>query len=624
MGRRGSGVRLGVIGAACALAVLGFAIPAGALNSLTAGASLIVSPDVGLVNGEGVNVSGAGLTPNQTGAILECNSDPGQPTVTYVGIAIPVSCSPIFGSPGNVIFSTIVSTSAAGSFSTTFIVHTGALGPPTSGTDSAGNDAGADAANYPCPPTPAQQAAGDGCYLVYGDLAGDVARAGISFGRPLSSTPVVSAAGGYEANGQPVQVTASGFAPDSPVLVEECNLTPGEPNNPVGFGPTVGCTPPFSILNAPFPPSTDSTGSLTTTFTLVEGNVGENAQSAAYPCPPSAANVALGGSCDIVVEDSGGNTGHGSLGLLGPVPVPSITATPSSGLLNGQQVVLGGSGFSANNYAFSYECNRTPGEPTVTFNGVTLPVGCSNPFTPNELTTAFGATGADGSVEADFTVLTGALGPPNFDTGPGTDIDSAGNDATADAAAFPCPPTPAQRARGASCDVTFVDDSGEAASTPISFGAPRTFSPNVAVLALEGALDQAAIPSGTEVVVDASGFTPDSPALVEECPYVPGVVTDPFSGLPIDCSVISDSFPNVTDEAGNLTTNATVESYTDYADSVTGASPCSGAPPAAPGTCDIVVVDAAGDVAKVPIGVTGLPAPVFTFVGGGGVTLSKP
>ena len=46
-------------------------------------------------------------------------------------------------------------------------------------TDSAGKSPSADAANYPCPPTAAQQAAGDTCTLTYGDQANNSASAAI-------------------------------------------------------------------------------------------------------------------------------------------------------------------------------------------------------------------------------------------------------------------------------------------------------------------------------------------------------------------------------------------------------------------------------------------------------------
>ena len=58
---------------------------------------------------------------------------------------------------------------------------TGTVGPPTTGTDSSGGNAATDAAKYPCPPTPAQQAAGASCFIAFGDLAGDQATTPISF-----------------------------------------------------------------------------------------------------------------------------------------------------------------------------------------------------------------------------------------------------------------------------------------------------------------------------------------------------------------------------------------------------------------------------------------------------------
>ena len=64
-----------------------------------------------------------------------------------------------------------------------FTVTTGTVGPPsTTGTETGGSgNPTADAANYPCPPTPAQQAAGASCFIAFGDFAGDQATAPISF-----------------------------------------------------------------------------------------------------------------------------------------------------------------------------------------------------------------------------------------------------------------------------------------------------------------------------------------------------------------------------------------------------------------------------------------------------------
>ena len=136
-----------------------------------------------------VTVSGSGLAASSPGAILECND---------YGIS-PVEWRPArrsqrsrskatqhpfpAGHPRSPAGATnFTTTSASGTLGpTAFTVTTGTVGPPTTGTDSSGGDAATDAANYPCPPTPAQQAAGASCFIAFGDLAGDEATTPISF-----------------------------------------------------------------------------------------------------------------------------------------------------------------------------------------------------------------------------------------------------------------------------------------------------------------------------------------------------------------------------------------------------------------------------------------------------------
>jgi len=138
---------------------------------------LNVTPSTGLTGGQSVTVSGSGYQNSAIGNILECNDATGQPTVNLpnpVGNKVSVSCN-LIG------YAHLVSTNSSGELSGTFTIIQGTVGPPcgtggvitTCPTDSAGQSAAADAALYPCPPTAAQQAAGDICQLSYGDSAGD-------------------------------------------------------------------------------------------------------------------------------------------------------------------------------------------------------------------------------------------------------------------------------------------------------------------------------------------------------------------------------------------------------------------------------------------------------------------
>jgi len=137
-------------------------------QAATGGAATVtVDPGTCLSGGMVVTLTGSGFTANSLGTIVECNSTPGQPTVAVLGNPIPVGCS----NPS----SHMVTMSNTGALpSTSFTVVSGTVGPPATGTDSAGNDAATDAANYPCPPTQAQVSDGVTCVFRVSDAASDV------------------------------------------------------------------------------------------------------------------------------------------------------------------------------------------------------------------------------------------------------------------------------------------------------------------------------------------------------------------------------------------------------------------------------------------------------------------
>ena len=148
-----------------------------------AGASgtLAVAPSTGLTDGQSVTVSGSGFTASSTGAVIECSNASPQPTVTVLGNAVPVSCTnPLSG---------LKTTGGDGSLASFgFTVHTGVVGPPGSGTDSDGNSAATDAANFPCPPTAAQITAGASCVIAFGDQGGDQSTFPIAFSTTTTTT----------------------------------------------------------------------------------------------------------------------------------------------------------------------------------------------------------------------------------------------------------------------------------------------------------------------------------------------------------------------------------------------------------------------------------------------------
>ena len=152
---------------------------------------------------------------------------------------------------------------------------------------------------------------------------------------------------------------------------------------------------------------------------------------------------------------------------------PTLSASPSTGLTNGQTITLSGSGFTAGSAGNLLECNNAPNEPTVALGSPvnnSLAVGCSGVgYTANALT----AANSSGAVNKSFQVSTGTVGPPCGKTGdvvatcPATD--SAGHSPAADAANYPCPPTQAQQAAGVVCQITFGNQANESASVTVLF-----------------------------------------------------------------------------------------------------------------------------------------------------------
>lgn len=164
-------------------------IPQSGTASIADGATVTVSQATCLTSGTVVTVTGSGFTPGHPGGITQCSSAPGQPTVPLVGNPIPVSCS----SPINAL--QVVSPS--GTISSTFTVYEGTVGPPASGTDSAGNAASLDAEKYPCP---TDVTTGVGCTIGYGDTPTEAVTVPITF---VPNNPGTGGTGGStKANGQ--------------------------------------------------------------------------------------------------------------------------------------------------------------------------------------------------------------------------------------------------------------------------------------------------------------------------------------------------------------------------------------------------------------------------------------
>jgi hypothetical protein len=149
--------------------------------------TLNVNPDSDLVNGSLVSVTGSGLAASSRGYLVECNMAPHEPVVAlgspFDG-TLPVGCS----APS---LKDVASVSSSGTLTNSFKVVLGRkLGPPCGQnhsvpacprSDSAGNKAGRDSQDFPCPPTAAQQVAGVTCDLLFIDAALAKVSAEVSF-----------------------------------------------------------------------------------------------------------------------------------------------------------------------------------------------------------------------------------------------------------------------------------------------------------------------------------------------------------------------------------------------------------------------------------------------------------
>ncbi|HLX89935.1 MAG TPA: neocarzinostatin apoprotein domain-containing protein [Acidimicrobiales bacterium] len=157
-----------------------------------------------------------------------------------------------------------------------------------------------------------------------------------------------------------------------------------------------------------------------------------------------------------------------------------LTVSPNSGLQKGQIVAVTGTGLPANSKGYVYECNMAPKEPTLLLGspvGETLGVGCSPPSLRHIV-----STNSSGTLNTTFSILLGRkkVGPP-CGLPPAVagcpQVDTHGQRPGQDSQNYPCPPTPKQQVAGVSCDIIYLDASGQRFTAPISFaggGGPTT------------------------------------------------------------------------------------------------------------------------------------------------------
>src|ERR1700691_5200941 len=151
-------------------------------------------------------------------------------------------------------------------------------------------------------------------------------------------------------NGQTVSITGTGFAKSSLGNVAECNSHPNQPTVPLGSpvnrAVPVSCTAPSLVQIV----MTTAKGTVSTTFDVVAGTVGPpcgtsvsldncpaadsagtspSADAALYPCPPTAAQQAVGDTCTLSYGDLDNDVSTVVI-LFGSETAPSSTTTTTT------------------------------------------------------------------------------------------------------------------------------------------------------------------------------------------------------------------------------------------------------------------------------------------------------
>jgi len=195
---------------------------------------MTADPGTCLNGGSVVTVTGSGFDNSSAGALLECNNDSGQPTVTLtlgtISEKLPVGCT----APTT---AGLITTSSSGGLSGKITIVAGTVGPPSGSsgdlfatcpaTDSGGVSPATDAPKYPCPPTTAQITAGDSCVIAFGDSGSKQQTVDISF---------VPAATASTAQGGSAAVTqAAGTGSASTAAATTATTTPSTSASTLAF-----------------------------------------------------------------------------------------------------------------------------------------------------------------------------------------------------------------------------------------------------------------------------------------------------------------------------------------------------------------------------------------------------
>ncbi len=237
----------------------------------------------GVAAGDVINVTGTGFAPGALASIVECNSEPTQPVIFFLANDVPVSCTMLS------LVTIPSSGKTKGDLTGTKTLVGGITGPPISGQPTTcdqtvpststitgcttSTNAVTDAANYPCPPTAAQQKAGDTCVLAIGDANGDRAIGTLLFTGesppPASTTTVAGGATTTSAASGTTTTTASGstttVAPTTTTTASGSTTTVAPTTTTTASGSTTTVAPTTTTTVASTTTTTAASGTTTTT-----------------------------------------------------------------------------------------------------------------------------------------------------------------------------------------------------------------------------------------------------------------------------------------------------------------------------------------------------------------------
>jgi hypothetical protein len=285
--------------AALSLSAMGItiaAVVAPMSPALAAAPTLSVSPNTGLHDAESVTVTGSSFAANKTFYMVECSG------------STEADCD-----TSNLVTGT---TTASGGLSTSFTVHTGAIGAGTCTTTSTTCSIAATT-----DPNPSDTAA--------------AARTTISFGTASSGPTITVTPNTGVKNNTTVSVSGKGFPANKTLYVIECGALTGQAACDVG------------TLNSSS--KTSSSGAFSKVKVKVHtGKVGNK-------------SCVAGGKCYIAAATSttpsASSSASATFTFAKPPSHPALTVKPSNGAVNGGRVRVSGRGFPAGRRIDLMECS---------------------------------------------------------------------------------------------------------------------------------------------------------------------------------------------------------------------------------------------------------------------------